>query len=288
MHQVGSCGFDSIPADLGTLFVTQNYPKDGACTQIESFLSVIPGPHGMVGHATTWECVIHGLANVKDLVRLRREVNAPRIPIVGPALRAKGGAFFDRRLGAYAAKFPGADASVVKRSMGRLVENGGSPAQYAAYFTVRSKFWMALMGVIGAVVPVIAKFALGRKLLIRFPSLFTFGMFTHDGPTRLQMETCRFEMRFFSRGYSNRALLKENPEAKPDMGLEVLVSGPEPGYIATPIYAIETAMAVLTSPPGSIPTGVLTPAAALRNVSDNVFKRLNAAGCTFEVVSSSA
>lgn len=262
----------------------QSYPKDGICTQMESFLSVKPGPFGMVGHATTWECVIHGLANVRDLVRLRREVNAPKLPVVGPVLRAKGGAFFDKRLGSYAAKFPGADASVVKRSMARLVEDGGSPLQYSAYFTVKSKFWMALMGVIGAVVPVIAKFALGRKLLIRFPALFTFGMFTHDGPSRQQMETCTFEMRFFSRGYSRKAALKEDPQAKPDMGLEVLVSGPEPGYIATPIYVIETAMAILTSSPGTVPTGVLTPAAALRNVSENVFKRLNAAGCTFEVV----
>ena len=40
----------------------------------------------------------------------------------------------------------------------------------------------------------LAKFSLGRRLLLAFPRLFTFGLFSHAGPSEEQMAATSFAM----------------------------------------------------------------------------------------------
>ena len=66
VYIVGSCGFDSIPADLGSMVLAKAMGGDVAT--IETFLKVIvpdmPGP--MINFAT-WQSAIHGFAHAKEL-----------------------------------------------------------------------------------------------------------------------------------------------------------------------------------------------------------------------------
>ncbi|RHY35950.1 hypothetical protein DYB25_014280, partial [Aphanomyces astaci] len=67
---VSACGFDSVPSDLGTLFTAQQFPKGGACSSIEAFIST----DGKRAHATTYECIVLGLAAADELKTLRGNV----------------------------------------------------------------------------------------------------------------------------------------------------------------------------------------------------------------------
>ncbi|RHY56546.1 hypothetical protein DYB34_013320 [Aphanomyces astaci] len=67
---VSACGFDSVPSDLGTVFTAQQFPKGGACSSIEAFIST----DGKRAHATTYECIVLGLAAADELKQLRGNV----------------------------------------------------------------------------------------------------------------------------------------------------------------------------------------------------------------------
>jgi hypothetical protein len=72
-----------------------------------------------------------------------------------------------------------------------------------------------------------------------------------------------FVQTFYASGYSPAALSALNSErpTRPDVYLRLKVQGPEPGYVATPVYFVQCAQAVLQNRK-VIPNGVLTPAIA--------------------------
>lgn len=85
----------------------------------------------------------------------------------------------------------------------------------------------------GVFLRVFTSFKLGKAALLKFPRLFTFGFFSHAGPTEEQMAHTRFQIDFFARGY--KRFDSEQPPAplqKPDMLVHTRVAGPEPGLSA--------------------------------------------------------
>lgn len=71
----------------------------------------------------------------------------------------------------------------------------------------------------------------------------------------------------------------------PNREIVVQASGPEMGYVTTPICAIASAKMFLGSTKDRIPYGVLTPASAFSNVTEQYFASLKADGVEFSVVS---
>ena len=73
--------------------------------------------------------------------------------------------------------------------------------------------------------------------------LFSFGLFSHDGPTRVQISETRFAMTFYCRGYSanaarrlqvaDRTTTSSVSVDRTDAVCAVRVAGGEPGYDAT-------------------------------------------------------
>lgn len=135
-----SCAFDSVPADLGSLFVMRQF-SDNCCSSIESFLRINCGPEGVAGHYTTYECAVHGFGDVDNLRKARAAVEAkfqpPKLEPIGPKLLRKTGFFFENRIGRYSFPFMGADAAVVKSSQRLMAMRTGQKLwpQYAAYAT---------------------------------------------------------------------------------------------------------------------------------------------------------
>lgn len=333
---LSACAFDSVPADLGTIFAQRVFLSRGgaALSSVESFLSISTGGKGLHGHATTFEAAVHGFGSIRDLLNVRRELKR-KYPYndsrtVGPPLKARNGPYFESRMSRYAFKFPGSDASVVKASQRSLVLSGLVPSasslpRYAAYFTVPSLWWAAVVTVFGSVFAVLAQRSWGRSLLLSHPSLFTLGAFTHEGPTEEQLAATRFSMTFIATGYhsssssvstsSSAAEGREGgreggstpdrtergdgkkaaastttpllPAAPCDKILITRVTGPEPGYVATPIIFVELARCLLAqrpSLPPSLQGGVYTPGAIFYSQPEMLFERLEKAGVRFEVV----
>ncbi|XP_061668661.1 saccharopine dehydrogenase b isoform X3 [Syngnathoides biaculeatus] len=114
VYVIGSCGFDSIPADLGILYTQSNFK--GTLTAVESFLTISSGPEGSCGHDATWQSAVYGFADSSALHKLRRKFGHKPLPVVGTKVRPRGFVFFSKEIVQYAIPFMGSDPSVVKRT----------------------------------------------------------------------------------------------------------------------------------------------------------------------------
>jgi hypothetical protein len=99
-------------------------------------------------------------------------------------------------------------------------------------------------------------------------------------------------MKFFAEGYRNPEQLAKVAASgaeihefpKPDVTLEAVVRGPEPGYVATPICVVQCALVILEESQNLPRKGVLTPGAAFGESS--LVDRLRTAGVVYEVIKS--
>lgn len=329
---VPCCGFDSIPADVGAMVAVDTMRQSGyLCTAVESYFTVTGGTAGFRGHYATWESAVNGYGSAGDLRRVRKEYlqlhpEASSVPTYGPRLpRRSGLAFWSRQQSRWALPFMGSDASVVRRTQRNLAVRmqqrqpqqeqdrqvagaGGGPAasaplvpiQYAAYFTVKSTYYLIVTLACGAVVSLLAGYSWGRRLLLAWPRVFTFGMFSHEGPTEEQMATTTFVMTHYARGYSNgdsmKAVLEgagassgsSNRSAQlrspmSDAAAAIRITGPEPGYVATPKFVLSAAFtALLERQSLQYQGGVLTPATAFRGT--RLVDRMKKLGIAVDIV----
>lgn len=242
---VSAAGFDSIPADLGVLYTMQQFQAPAVPSSVTSFLSFQIGDAGMCGHFPTWESAVGGFGSAKDFRQLRKSIssdpNALRPPKpVGPRPNRIPPGQWDSYGQGHVLPFPGSDASVVRRTQARRQAQQKPTVHYSAYFTVPTRFIFLLFAFFGKLLEALAQFSWGRWLLLRFPRVFSYGLFSRAGPTEQQMAQTRFEMRFIGHGYAQGT--PSMPNAEPDQHVHVSIKGPEPGYIATPIIMVQTAL----------------------------------------------
>lgn len=136
VYVVSACGFDSIPADLGTVFLERQF--DGVVNSVETYLQVtskIPHDGGAVLHYGTWESAIYGLAHANELRPLRTQLYKTRLPNFQPRLKDRmvvhKASFLN---GWWAVPFPGSDRSVVMRSQRHFYDTEKKrPIQMKAY-----------------------------------------------------------------------------------------------------------------------------------------------------------
>ncbi|XP_026995612.2 saccharopine dehydrogenase a, tandem duplicate 1 [Tachysurus fulvidraco] len=279
VYIVGSCGFDSIPADLGVIYTREQFK--GTMTAVESFLTASSGPEGACIHDGTWQSAVYGMADGDKLKSLRKKFNHKLLPVVGAKVKRRSALFYSNEIQQYTIPFMGSDPSVVKRTQRFLFEeHQQTPVQYGAYVGVGGMSSVIKLLFAGFLFFLLVKFSFGRKLLIKFPEFFSFGYFSKAGPTRKQMEGSSFQFAFFGEGYTEG---QDPSQGKPDSKIRTLVQGPEPGYVATPIAMVQAALTILTEPE-ALPKkgGVYTPGAAFAKTS--IIKRLDEHGIRFSVL----
>ncbi|OWK60043.1 Saccharopine dehydrogenase-like oxidoreductase [Lonchura striata] len=280
VYVIGSCGFDSIPADMGVLY-TRDKLK-GTLTAVESFLTVKSGPEGLGVHDGTWKSAVYGLADEANLKKLRKQIGYAPVPVVGAKLKKRGFMFYSPEFKEYCITFMGSDGSVVKRTQRYLhTELQQTPVQYGAYMTVGGLGSVIKLMFLGMLFLLLVKFNFGRKLLTKYPEFFSGGCFSKKGPTQKQMDGTSFTMTFFGEGYSEGQDLQNG---KPNVKICTEVKGPEPGYIATPIAMVQAALSLLEDA-ASLPKrgGVYSPGAAFSKTK--LIDRLNKHGVEFSVIS---
>lgn len=305
---VSACGFDSVPADLGVIHAARQFAPPGAPNSVESFLS-LKAERGMRANFGTWESLVEGVGKASDLKKLRNSrPKSPLLPILGPRLKRNENPFFDIHTKSWSVPFPGADASVVRRTTqtifsfqkkfsGQASESfSGSPdseenfqilpVHYAAYLTLSSRKNVFLLSVFGGLFKILSPYEWGRKLLLRFPEIFSFGVFSKKGPSIEQMEASSFSLTFLSKGYTDESHVTNCPSLPPNRQVVTSVTGPEPGYVATPIILVECAFVVLKNRNKLLKGGVYTPGTVFGYT--DLQNRLHRAGITFSVISETA
>ncbi|XP_072537378.1 saccharopine dehydrogenase b [Salminus brasiliensis] len=276
VYVIGSCGFDSIPADMGMLYTRSQFK--GTLTAVESFLTVSTGPEGGCGHDATWQSAIFGFADSTSLRSLRKKFGHKPLPVVGAAIKKRGSLFYSKEIEQYSIPFMGSDPSVVRRTQRYLhQEHQQSPVQYAAYVCIGGAFSVLKTLFAGLMFWLMTKFSIGRSVLIQFPEIFSFGVFSKAGPSKKQMEGTSFCLSFFGEGYSDGW---DPSQGKPDAAITTQIKGPEPGYVATPITMVQAAITLLNEPQ-FLPNmgGVYTPGSAFARTT--LIDRLNKHGVQF-------
>lgn len=161
-----------------------------------------------------------------------------------------------------------------------------STRKCAAFFS-RSLVSVLFLSFFGIIFGVLAKFAFGRKLLLNHPKLFSFGFFSHEGPTEETMNNTKFSVTFFGQGWPEEEKLAEGSDqhtTPPTKKLVTRVTATNPGYGATSVALVLAATTILKeteSLPGN--GGVLPPGACFANT--NLISNLSKNGFTFEVIS---
>jgi short subunit dehydrogenase-like uncharacterized protein len=251
---VHSCGFDSIPYDLGALFTVQQLPE-GEPIALEGFVRV-----GGTFSGGTYQSTIEILGRLRQgvaVARERREREAR--PSDRRVKGVSGMPHHDEFGGGWAVPFPTIDPQTVLRSA-RALERYGPDFTYSHYLVV--KRLPVLVGLVGgaAGAAALAQIPPARKALMKLKS-------SGSGPSPEEREKSWFRVRFAGRAG--------------DRQVRTEVSGGDPGYGETSKMLAESALCLAFD---DLPRrgGQLTPAVAM---GDALRSRLEAAGIKFEVIS---
>ncbi|XP_052768955.1 saccharopine dehydrogenase-like oxidoreductase [Mya arenaria] len=282
VYIVGACGFDSVPADMGVAFATEQFKGD--LNSVELFISLEAGPDGLAGNVTTLESALHGFAHAAELKPLRKSLYPNRLPRSKYPLKTRMAGFMPD-VQKWCLIFQGSDRAIVNRSVRYNYEvNLQRPFEVAAYACVPNFFYLAVTLLFGLIVGILAKFSFGRALILKYPHIFTFGVFKQGGPSKKQMETGTFSITVVGKGWKEKLPDADTEhDTAPDTQMIVRVSGPEAGYVATPIVMVQCACTLLKEiSQDKFRGGVYTTAMLFRETS--LIERLIKNNIKFEVV----
>lgn len=306
---VSGCGFDSIPAELGFLFHSRQWVAPAMVNNIEAYLS-LESDRRIVGNLGTYESAVLGVANAEELRELRRSRPRRPRPVIPGAPPPKGPLVEHQKdLGLWAIKLPSADATVVRRTLTTLTENPGGLTgvnENEEQKEQRKGFWTAvkpahfgvkigtksLLGIVrfiftGLWIGLLGTSEFGRSLLLKFPEFFTLKWFSKTGPSDEEIDSATFKMWFVGRGYSEANLVSQgNTRAKPDTEIVTRVSGPEIGYVTTPIVLLQCALVLLGQRSRLPKGGVYTPGIIFGPT--DLQTRIQDRGISFDVISRKA
>jgi short subunit dehydrogenase-like uncharacterized protein len=272
---VPSCGFDSVPSDIGAFFLARAVQRECGtdCTKMKAYFRASGGLNG-----GTLATMLLMFGDPKASAAMRNpDLLTP--PDHAGAARIPGGrdptmALFDGDAGTWVAPFVMGpiNTRVVRRSAGLFAlwnETYGERFSYQEYMSFPGPFGAALATTVAAgavMAQASASFAPARTFLEPFvPKPGT-------GPTESAIEGGWYRCELFARSADGRQLTATMRD-----------SG-DPGNAATVKFACEAALALALEgdalPGGAERGGLLTPATAIGEV---LVRRLQEAGTRFEL-----
>lgn len=279
VYIISACGFDSIPNDMGVIFLQQNF--GGTVNSVESYLTAMAPkkPSGGYINYGTWETLVYSLANYNELSKLRKKLYPEPLPAFKPKLTRRG--LLHLHKSSYSLPFPGSDPSVVYRTQRALYDRERQrPAQFRAYVTFPS-LCVGLITLFGAVVLYfMSMLSCTRALLLRYPELFTGGRVSRTEPSEEDVVDTHFYFELLAEGWAGE---KADLSSPPNKTMAAKVTGSNPGYGATVIALLFSAIMILREQDKMPQCGVLTPGYAYRNTS--IIQHLNENNLKFEIVS---
>jgi short subunit dehydrogenase-like uncharacterized protein len=250
---VHSCGFDSIPYDLGALFTVEQLPE-GLPIALEGFVRV-----GGTFSGGTYQSTIEILSRLRQSASVGRDRRRREGRPLDRRVRGVSGApHHDEFGGGWTVPLPTIDPQTVLRSA-RAIGRYGPDFSYSHYLAV--KRLPVLVGLAGGAAGVIALAQLPptRDALRKLKS-------SGEGPSPEQRAKSWFRVRFRARADGRT--------------VHTQVSGGDPGYGETSKMLGESALCLAFD---ELPerAGQLTPAVAM---GDALLGRLQTAGIKFEVL----
>jgi short subunit dehydrogenase-like uncharacterized protein len=250
---VHSCGFDSIPYDLGALYTVQQLPE-GVPIKLEGFVSAGGKPSG-----GTYHSAVHAMGRLRGSARVARERRAMEPRPDGRRIRGvPGKPHRDAPAGGWVLPFPTIDPQTVLRSAARL-ERYGPDFSYSHYLVVKRLPVLAGLVVGAGGLIALAHVPPTRNLLLKLVDRGT-------GPSPEERAKAWFKVRLVGEGGGKRVVAE--------------VSGGDPGYGETSKMLAESALCLAND---ELPetAGQVTPAVAM---GEALTARLERAGIRFAVI----
>jgi short subunit dehydrogenase-like uncharacterized protein len=253
---VHSCGFDSIPYDLGVQFTVEQLPE-GVPISIDGFMRTKASFSG-----GTYQSAIEILGGLRSSAKLARERR--RLEGDPPGRRVRGVTgkpHADEFARGWVAPFPTIDPMTVLRSA-RALDRYGPDFRYSHYVVVGPLPVLVGLGAVVGVAVAVAQIPPARDALLKLKS-------SGEGPSEAQRAKSWFSVRFAAHAGNGDGT---------DMRTEV--RGGDPGYGETSKMLAESALCLAYDdlPPRA---GQLTPAVAMGAA---LRQRLVAAGIEFKVL----
>ncbi len=253
---VHSCGFDSIPYDLGVQFAVEQLPE-GVPIAVEGFVRSNGSFSG-----GTYQSAIEVLSRLRSSSKVarerrRREGDPPGRRVKGVSGRPHP----DHFAGGWVVPFPTIDPATVLRSA-RALDRYGPDFTYSHYAVVGPLPMLVGVSAAAGVAVALAQVAPTRNLLLKLKS-------SGEGPSEEQRAKSWFRVRFVARAGGSAA-----------REIRTEVSGGDPGYSETSKMLAESALCLAYD---DLPErgGQLTPAVAM---GPALRRRLEAAGIEFKVL----
>jgi short subunit dehydrogenase-like uncharacterized protein len=251
---VHSCGFDSIPYDLGALFTVEQLPEQTPIA-LECFVRV-----GGTFSGGTYHSAIEIMGRLRQGLRVAKERRQKESRPSGRKVRGVPGKPHRSQVaGGWVVPFPTIDPQTVLRSA-RALDRYGPDFSYAHYLV--TKRLPTTVGLAAGATTLIALTQIppARAALRKLKS-------PGDGPSAEQREKAWFKVRFAAQADGQRIVTE--------------VRGGDPGYGETSKMLAESALSLAHD---DLPerAGQVTPAVAM---GDALVERLKRAGIAFEEVS---
>jgi short subunit dehydrogenase-like uncharacterized protein len=249
---VHSCGFDSIPYDLGALYAVEQLPGDSPI-KLEGFVRV----NGTFSGGT-YHSALHIMGRLRQGMKVASQRKQRESPPDGRRVRGiQGKPHQDSEAGGWVFPFPTIDPQTVLRSA-RALDRYGPDFSYSHYLVIKQLPVGIGLGVGAGALIALAQLKPTRDLLLKLKD-------PGDGPTPEQREKAWFKVKMVGEGGGKRVVAE--------------VTGGDPGYGETSKMLAESALCLAHD---ELPerAGQLTPAVAM---GDALIKRLQAAGIGFAV-----
>lgn len=277
VYIISACGWDSIPAEIGLNFLREQF-KDGELETAEGFNAMDTSKPVSINHGTL-DSIAEMVPRTCEIMKIRKELYAKHFkkeyPPAKRNLKKKFYPNYRENIG-WCVPFISENIGLANISAAWFWETKGErPVQFFEY-TVLPNVWVAcFMLVAMSYMFFMSYFCCTRKLLLRFPEIFTFGVFSKKGPTRKQLKELQFTLDLVGVGTGSNSQSKT---------VKVRVAGPDPGYETTSRCLIQAGLSILDeSDKMPFTGGVIPPGFAFRNTS--IIDRLNRHGVTFKVIS---
>ncbi len=251
---VHSCGFDSIPYDLGVQFTVEQLPVDMAIS-VDGFMRTKASISG-----GTYQSTIDILSRLRSGSKVARERRRLEGDPVGRRVRGiSGRPHPDQFAGGWVVPFPTLDPATVLRSA-RALDRYGPDFSYSHYAVVGPLPMLIGLGAAAGMAVALVQIPPARDLLLKLKG-------SGEGPSEERRAKSWFSIRFAAHTGDGAELRTE-------------VSGGDPGYTETSKMLAESALCLAHD---DLPerAGQLTTAVAM---GPALRRRLEAAGIEFKVL----
>lgn len=293
---VPACGFDHVPADIGCAFTAgvlrERARRKGMrepMMDIEMFMRLCRPTCGYCMGTGTLDSIMQVVKTFGAAWRTERRILARYgvRPIRYYGDKFGVGMGREPRLGGRRPVICPNDGETfaVRRTLQRVDAGlgpegllGSDSVAFKAYIVLGS-WWALFQLVISIIVCLFVAYCPGgERMILRYPGMFTWGLFCAKGPTEEQVAKTSSECTFIGRA--------RTAEGKSEAHVVVMSKLPEPTYVATSRIAIAAAFTILHEREKLPKGGVLTPGMAFFGAGAELRKRLADMGAmNFEVVS---